>query len=325
VREMFCLTVGELAFLSKECLPKSDLVVTRASSLTYPVNHSILFAKNRGVLDRADLSGLRNSLILVPPAEAEQVTGLSDPSNVIAPVVNPRLSYARLMSAALSSIPRPDVQYIARNGAIVAESASIPPDCVVEPGVFIDHGVTVGARVQILSGAVIRAYTTIGDGTIIRERAVIGSAGFGFERDENGVAVRLPHVGGVQIGCNVEIGALSVVCSGTIDPTVVKDGVKIDNFVQVSHNCVIGTGTMIAACADLSGSVHIGDYSWIAPNSTILESRHVGDRATVGIGAVVLRDIDDDGVVAGNPARAMEGVSRPRGWGGTISTNQPDR
>lgn len=205
---------------------------------------------------------------------------------------------------------RPQVRYVEHRGAFLADSAVVPGDCLIEPGVFIDHDVILGNGVCIMSGAKIRAYSRIGDGSIIRENSVIGSAGYGFERDEGGRPIRLPHFGGVEIGSRVETGVFTVVCSGTIDPTVLEDDVKVDNLVHIAHNVHVGRASMIIACAELSGSVKVGHHCWIGPNAAVIEGVKIGDRATVGLGSVVLKDVPDGEVVAGNPARRTSDLSR---------------
>ncbi len=158
----------------------------------------------------------------------------------------------------------------------------------------------------------VRAYTTIGKESIVREGAAIGVFGFAYERDECGVPIPIPHLGGgVRIGSNVDIGCYTTVCAGTIDPTVIGNDAKIDSLVHVAHNCVVGDNTMIIACAEVSGSVRIGKGAWIGPNSSVIEGRTIGgDEATVGLGAVVLADVDDRATVAGNPAIATAEISR---------------
>ena len=203
-----------------------------------------------------------------------------------------------------------ECQYVNRNGAFIADDAVIGEGTIIEPGVLVDHSVVIGSHVKLHTGAAIRSFSEIGDNTIIRENAVIGSAGFGFERDTDGIPVRLPHLGGVRIGRNVEIGVFTVVCAGTIEPTVVEDDVKINNLVHIAHNCVVGKGALITACAELSGSTKVGQFSWIGSNASVIQSRRIGDGATVGIGAVVIKDVEPGVIVAGNPAKPTSEISR---------------
>lgn len=302
MKELFRLRVSDIAKASGEPIPDSDLVVTRASSLHNIHRNSILFAKKLTEGNMASAKSASDCLILIPDdTPADLVDAIGD-HNVIAQVPNPRLSYAKVMTAALKSV-LVRCQYTNRNGAFVADDAVIGEGSVIEPGAFVDHSVVMGSSVRVHTGAVIRSFTEIGDNTIIRENAVIGSEGFGFEREADGTPIRLPHLGGVRIGRNVEIGALNSVCAGTIDPTIVEDNVKTDFLIHVAHNCVIGEGSIITACAELSGSVTVGKRVWIAPNVSVIEGRQIGEGATIGIGAVVIKDVEPGAVVAGNPAK----------------------
>lgn len=153
--------------------------------------------------------------------------------------------------------------------------------------------------------AIIKNCVRVGTGARIKDYAVIGSEGFGFEIDEHGHPVRIPHIGGVQIGDDVEIGACTVIARGTIDDTIIGDHVKIDDRCFVAHNVRIGNDSLVIAGAEISGSVHVGKSCWIGPNACIREGLKIGDRSLVGIGAVVVKDVPENVIVAGNPARIM--------------------
>lgn len=309
MREMFRLSVSDIALASGEPLPKSDLIVTRAGTLANIHANAILFSKKLTADNIAALKKARECLILIPHDAPVGIEAEIGNSNVIARVNNPRLSFAKVMTVAISTVATTH-EYTNRNGAFIATDTIIGEGTTIEPGVFIDHSVTIGANVRIHAGAVIRAFTHIGDNTIIRENAIIGSEGFGFERDDEGVPIRLPHLGGVQIGRNVEIGLCNSICAGTIDPTVIEDNVKVDSLVHIAHNCFIGAGTLITACAEISGSVKVGQQVWIAPNVSIIESKQIGDGATIGIGAVVIKNVEPGAVVAGSPARPTAEISK---------------
>lgn len=139
----------------------------------------------------------------------------------------------------------------------------------------------------------------------MKKTAVVGEAGFGFKRDEQGVPVRIPHIGGVSIGENVEIGACSVVARGTVGDTVLGDNVKLDDHVFVAHNVEIGESTLVVAGAVICGSARIGKRCWIGAGALIKEHVTVGDDSLIGMGAVVLQDVPPNSVMVGNPARRL--------------------
>lgn len=157
----------------------------------------------------------------------------------------------------------------------------------------------------IASSAVLHKCVRIGTNVRVKDYAVIGQDGFAFEPDESGAYVRIPHTGGVEIGDNVEIGACTVIARGTIGDTVIGNGVKIDDRCFIAHNVKIGQNTLVIAGAEISGSVHIGEGCWIGPNACVREGLTIGDRSLVGIGAVVVKNVPENVVVAGNPARIL--------------------
>lgn len=212
---------------------------------------------------------------------------------------NPRLAFAEAVNALLA--PPPPVG--------IETTAVIDPAARIGQGVYVGHfavieaGVVVGDNTVIGHHTVLRRGVRIGARCRIKPHAVIGGDGFGFEPRADGRQVRLPHLGGVQIGDEVEIGSHTAIASGTLDDTVLADGVKVDDHVFIAHNVQIGPNAMIIAGAEVSGSVEIGAEAWIAPQATILNKIKIGARALVGIGAVVVEDVPEGMVVAGNPAR----------------------
>lgn len=181
----------------------------------------------------------------------------------------------------------------------------IHPTAQVSPHAFLAPGVVVGAYTVILPFAYVGEGTTIGENCIIKSGAVIAQDGFGFERDENNLPLRMIHLGNVVIGNNVEIGSLTTVCRGTLGNTVVEDFAKIDDHVHISHNVRVGIGAMVIACAEVSGGVKIGAGAWVGPNASIIQKMTIGKNSFVGIAANVTKNVPDDAVVAGNPARIL--------------------
>lgn len=226
-------------------------------------------------------------------------------NNVYVFVKNPRYEYAKLIDCIVSK-EDDDYKMNEVNGSYIADNSHIDPSVKIEPGVFIGPNVIIGKGTKLLSGARIKGNVKIGENCIIRENCVIGGYGFGFDKDYEGKNFRIPHLGGVIIGNNVEIGAITTVCSGTINPTVLEDYVKLDDHVHVAHNVVIGENSIITACAEISGSCIIGKNVWLAPNTAVINGIKIGNNVTIGMGAVIIKSVPDNEVMVGTPAEPLE-------------------
>ncbi|OPJ58356.1 UDP-3-O-(3-hydroxymyristoyl)glucosamine N-acyltransferase [Clostridium oryzae] len=276
-----------------------DTVIYSVSSINNPEDNTLIFAN---VLEQESIDKLKqvsNCLILLNSSKLQ----FFSESNCVLYVNRPRREYAKILDFILKSQLEDGEKFILKDGYYKSEGAVIGKNTTIEPFSFIDKDVIIGNNCIIKAGAKIRKNVIIGDNCIVKENAVIGDDGFGVERDEDGTTYKIPHLGGVRIGSNVEIGALTCICQGTIDPTVIEEYVKLDDCVFVAHNCFIGKGTVVIANAEISGSVKIGSNCWIAPNSCIRDGTTVGNNTMVGMGAVVVKNISSNSIVAGNPAR----------------------
>jgi UDP-3-O-[3-hydroxymyristoyl] glucosamine N-acyltransferase len=142
---------------------------------------------------------------------------------------------------------------------------------------------------------------------VYRDRGVvIGSEGFGYERNEKGEIEKFPHIGGVIIGNDVDIGANTCIDRGSLEDTVIGDGTKIDNLVHVGHNAKIGKHVLITALSLIGGSAEIGDYATIWSAAVIKDHVRIGHHAIIGAGAVVIKDVKPYETVVGVPARNIE-------------------
>lgn len=183
--------------------------------------------------------------------------------------------------------------------AKIAKSASIGPHCVIYGNVEIGENSVIYGNVSIYGDV------KIGKNVIINSGVVIGAEGFGYEPDEDGTLVQFPHIGGVVIEDNVEIGANTCVDKGALGDTIIREGAKIDNMVHVAHNVIIGKNCRIICLVGIGGSVEIGDGSFIGISASIKNQNKIGKNAVVGMGAVVTKDVPDNTTVIGNPARPM--------------------
>ncbi len=180
--------------------------------------------------------------------------------------------------------------------AVLGKNVRIGVGCVIEGNVVI------GDDTEIHHNVVIRNKTKIGKRCTIHSGVVIGEYGFGYIVEKTGQKTMLKHYGGVTIEDDVHIGDNSVIIRGAIDDTVIKRGVKLNTMVHIAHNDIIGEDTLITAPCHVCGSVSIGKGCHIA-GSIIRNQRNVGDKAIVGLGTVVVKDVNAGTTVIGNPAR----------------------
>ncbi|HSO79379.1 MAG TPA: UDP-3-O-(3-hydroxymyristoyl)glucosamine N-acyltransferase, partial [Chromatiaceae bacterium] len=204
--------------------------------------------------------------------------------------------------------------------AVVAASAQVDPSAWVGPGTVVEEGTEIGPRAFIGPGSVVGADCRIGEearlvarvtlcaGVRVGRRAllqpgcVIGRDGFGFARDGKRW-FRMPQLGGVDIGDDVEIGANSCVDRGALTDTIIEAGAKLDNLIQIGHNCRIGENTAMAACSGISGSTHIGRDCTIAGAVGMAGHLEIGDNVHFTGMAMVTRSFPEPGVYSsGIPA-----------------------
>lgn len=283
------------------CL-NADIDINGISTLNDIKENTIVFIKkyNDELIEKINSF---NNLFIILKEEYKDKIEYKNNSYIF--VENPRYEYARIIDFIISQEEEGN-KFTEVNGSYIAEGVQIDSSVEVEPGVLIGPNVVIGRGTKILSGAKIKGNVKIGENCIIRENCVIGGYGFGFEKDYDGNNFRIPHLGGVVIGNNVEIGAITTVCSGTINPTIIEDFVKVDDHVHVAHNVVIGENSIITACAEISGSCKIGRNSWLAPNTAIINGISIGENVTIGMGAVVTKSVEDNQVMVGAPAETLE-------------------
>jgi UDP-3-O-[3-hydroxymyristoyl] glucosamine N-acyltransferase len=191
--------------------------------------------------------------------------------------------------------------------SVVEAFVSIADDCSVgdgthlHRGVTIMHGCQIGEDCQLFPGVVLYPGTILGDRVVLHSGCVVGAHGFGY-RMEDGKHIPTAQIGWVDVESDVEIGANSCVDRGTYGATRIGQGTKIDNFVQIAHNCNIGKHNLICAHAGIAGSATTGDYVVIAGQVGVRDHIKIGARTMVGAQSGVIADTDEDQVLLGSPA-----------------------
>jgi len=186
------------------------------------------------------------------------------------------------------------------------EATGIHSSVTIGQNVVIEENVEVGRGTKIEHNVVIHSGTKIGENCLIRTHSSIGGDGYGFFKSNNGELKKFPHIGGVEIGDNVEIGSNTCIVRGIINDTYIGNNVKVDNLVHIAHDCFIDEDAYIIACSELSGYVQVGKRARIAPNACVKQRITIGNDSLVGLGAVVLKDVKEGDIVAGNPAKSLK-------------------
>jgi UDP-3-O-[3-hydroxymyristoyl] glucosamine N-acyltransferase len=302
-------TVRQLAELVRgQLCGDGDLVIASARALHEAGPGDITLAES----DRyaAQLHACRASAAVVGPALP--TNGLT-----VIRVPDPLLAFVAI-ARHLSGKPEPAPHGIDPR-AVVDPGARVGPGASLLPLASVGAGTVIGARCRIHTGAVVGANcrlgddvtlypnvvlyddTVLGDRVIIHANAVIGADGFGY-RFQDGRHVKVPQLGHVEIGDDVEVGAGTTIDRGTFGPTRIGAGTKIDNLVQIGHNCRVGRHNMLVSQVGIAGSCVTGDYVVMAGQVGVADHVTVGDRAVIGARSGVPSDIPAGERVLGTPA-----------------------
>jgi len=172
-------------------------------------------------------------------------------------------------------------------------------DVIIGPGCRIHDHVSIGSGTRLCANTVIYADCVLGKRNLIHAGAVIGADGFGFARTQDGRWEKIPQTGRVLIGDDVEIGANTTIDRGALDDTVIEDGVKLDNQIQIAHNVRIGAHTAMAACVGVAGSARIGARCTLGGGAIVLGHIELADDVHVSAGTVIAKSVMQPGSYTG--------------------------
>ncbi|HBK88830.1 MAG: hypothetical protein U0289_06080 [Cyclobacteriaceae bacterium] len=237
-------------------------------------------------------------LILSPKAYEYLKTSLTN----FLIVDNPRAVFFQMVN----ELFRPERKTGIETTAVVHHSATIGNNVYIGHHVVIEENCVVGDNTSILHHTVLLAGTQIGKDCIIGCHNTIGNYGFGYEKDETGDYEVLQHLGRVIIHDRVEIHNNTCIDRGVLTDTVIHENVKIDNLVHIAHGVVIERNSLIIANALIGGSTRIGENSWIAPSVSVINKVTVGKNTMTGIGAVIVKNTEENLTYIGNPAIRMD-------------------
>ncbi len=278
-----------------------DIQIDRVAALDRAGPRDISFATHRKYLPQLARTGA--GAVILAPDIAETFSG-----NVLISE-NPHLCFtqiATLLHPPQAQTPGVDPAARVSSAARVAASAAVGPCAVIEagavlgeqacigPGCYIGRNAAVGANTVLAANVVVMPDCAIGSNCLLHPGAVVGSDGFGYARDGEQWA-KVPQLGRVVIGDDVEIGANTTIDRGALGDTVIANGVKLDNQIQVAHNVRIGEHTAVAGCVGIAGSAVIGRRCTIGGHCTILGHLEIADDVHVTAGSLVTNSISDPG------------------------------
>ena len=298
-------TLAQIAArLGGRVLGDADVEIVQVATLEQAGSSEISFLANSKYRSRLAETGA--GAVILSDADAD-ATGL--PRIVSS---NPYAYFARV-SALLNPLPKvePGVHphAVVGQGALLDPTASIAAMAVIGQGVvigaqsvigegcFIGDNVTIGAGVRLHPRVVVYHDCVLGDNLIVHSGAVIGADGFGFAMEE-GRWIKIPQIGRVVIGNDVEIGANTTIDRGALDDTVIEDGVKLDNQIQIAHNVKIGAHTAIAGCVGIAGSTTIGKRCQIGGSAGILGHLEIADDVMIASFTLIGKSIHEAGSYA---------------------------
>lgn len=302
--EALSFSLSEIAAqLGGDVLGDGEIRISRVATLASAAAGDIAFLANRKY--RSQLQTTRASAVILAADAADAFAG----ARIVS--ANPYAYYARV-----ATLLNPmQVGFSGVHASAVLESA-VPGSVAIGPHVCIGRNVQVGENVVIHAGCVIGDDACIGDGTIlypnvsiyhgcvlgqrviIHSGTVIGADGFGFA-PEGKAWIKIPQIGIVRIGDDVEIGANTTVDRGALEDTVIGEGCKIDNLVQVAHNCNIGAYSVLAGCTGVAGSVTLGEHCVVGGAGMITGHLSLAAGTTISAGSLVMKSITEAGRYTG--------------------------
>ncbi len=311
------VTVRELAELvSGNVLGDSAVVIQAARTLQEANSGDITFVENAGYVPMLNQS--KASAAVVP-------AGVALPGKTLIQVADPLMAFVAIVQHLQGKTAHQPTGIDRR--AAVHPTAKVGPGASVEPFVSIGENTNVGAHAWIHANVVIGANcwlgddvvihpnvvlydnSVLGDRVIIHANAVIGADGFGY-RIQQGKHVKVPQLGNVVIGNDVEIGAGATIDRGAFQSTTIGDGTKIDNLVQIAHNCKIGKHNVIAAQVGIAGSCITGSYVMIGGQAGIKDHIDIGDSAMIGAKSGIIHDVPPRGRMFLYPALEEHAAAR---------------
>ena len=293
-------TLAEIAAqLGGDLLGDGDIRIFQVSTLAAAGEGEIAFLANRKY--RSQLQTTRAAAVLLSPADAAGYAG------ACIVTANPYAYYARVASllnplqagfcgvhpsAAVDSVVPESVSIGAQ--VCIGRDVELGDNVVIHAGCVIGDGVRIGAGSMLYPNVTVYHGCVLGERVIVHSGAVIGADGFGFA-PEGKSWVKIPQIGIVRIGNDVEIGANTTIDRGALEDTLIGDGCKIDNLVQIAHNCRIGPNSVLAGCVGVAGSVTMGEHCVVGGAGMVTGHLSLAEGTTISAGSLVMKSITEPG------------------------------
>lgn len=273
------------------------------SDIGTPINNTAVFVTKKVEKEIVNLTKNKDCLIFYE--DGIVVPKYLNDNNLFVCCANPRLEYAKLaieIENIVTEMNRNRHYTLTNDGYYIGENVSIGKNVVIEKGAFIGHDVIIGEETYIKVNSVIKN-ARIGNNCVICENSTIGTNGFNMVKDHNGNLIRIPSLGNVIVGNNVEIGALSNISRGNAGNTILCDFVKIDSLVHVGHDAYICENVELTAGTIIGGFAKIGKNTFMGINSSLRNRRCVGHDNLIGMNAAVTNNFGDGETLIGVPAK----------------------
>ena len=286
---------SEIAESLQKKLYGEDIVIYGPCTIKNIKSNALLYVEDVNLIEKIDFTKFNEILVLTSKEHLE----LKNLTYILTD--NPISDFFKVLDSFFTKL----VEYYVHEDSLIEDGARIGNKVLISPGCYIGADVSIGENTIIWENVVIKGSVKIGKNCTVKPNAVIGSDVFNFILSEEKWE-QFPQIGEIIIEDDVLIGSSSTIEKGTMENTIIKKGVKIDDLVQIGSNCVVGNDTFIAAGTIVSRDVRIGEDCWIAPNVSIRDQIIIGDKAIIGIGSVVVKDVLPNQTVAGNPAIVLQ-------------------
>ena len=304
-------TLGEIAkIINGLVIGDNKIVINGVSTIDNSISGTITFISNSKYVKYLD-NTKASAIITNDKALIDKRNGIL--------VDNPRLAIIKVIEHfSMNETTKIGIHdsAVVHPKAVIGDQIYIGPNTVIEEGAFIKDNVTIGANniigKNVTLGSSSKVYgnvhiyqdSQIGEGCIIHSGSVIGADGYGFVT-ANDIHNKIPHIGKVIIGNNVEIGANCTIDRGTIGDTIIEDMCKFDNGVQIGHNVYLGKGCLLTAHVTIAGSTKIGEFCVFGGQAGAIDNITIGDRAVFACYTAVTKNLPGGKIYSGSPAREI--------------------